>query len=275
VKFDWYQATIEREPEYIRSALAEASGGDWMHVRPSRKAAKAQALVVDGEPLLELLEEGLYKSPHVIATGSTAHHSATIIRAACPEHLVARADVCEDLEAPGWFDHAFTTLLALSRSERVKPERKGDWDSDETSRSFYLGSPKSPSMIRLYEKGMEQRAKYPHQADDFPRDWSRLEIQVRPLKRDDKLKMASRPAPDFFGCSRVGRKAASMLLGHDAPRIRIGSTWSPRSELERREFFMIQQYHATLRERRDLTGSAAAFGEHLCRLLQAHESRRN
>lgn len=275
MKFDWYQATIEREPDWIKSALMEASGGEWVTSTPTARSERTDSLCVDGEPILDLYQGGRYMHPHAKSTGSRAHAASTIIRTGCPEHLVARADVCEDLEAPGWFDHAFGVMRDLALAKGMKPERVGDWDSPQTSRTFRVGSPTSPVLCRLYEKGMEQRAKNPQHADDYSPDWSRLEVQVRPPKREAKLSLASRPASEFWGCAKWTRTLAAQLLDVDAPRVDMAS-WTGRSaDLERREFFMVSQYASTLLERADLVGSDAAAGEYIMRLVRAHIALRN
>lgn len=275
MKFDWYQATIEAEPDYIKSAFMEASGGDWEWSPPMVGSDRTETLVVDGEPLLELCTGGRFVHPHTKATGSSAHLASAVIRTACPEHLVSRADVCVDLEAPGWFDHAFSVMRDHAVSKGTKTERVGDWDGPHPARTFRVGSKSSPVMMRLYEKGMEQRAKDPRNADSYSPDWVRLEVQVRPSKRANKLDMAGRPLSDFWGAAKWSRNLATQLLDVEVPKYSMVPAYNGRADLEQREHFMVQQYGRTLRERAAIEGSPEAFGHYLDRMLRQYEAIRN
>lgn len=274
MRFDAYQATIEKPPAYLRDALAERSGGEWVEARPSERSAATHELLIGGQVHMEMFEGGRYEWPHLKAMGSVSDDAATLIRAVAPVHLVARADVCEDLEAPGWFDRAFAYMVDLAKAERVKPMRAGDWDSDHQERTFYLGATSSDVRVRLYEKGKQMRSEYPAAADQFPLDWVRVEAQVRPRHRESKRTMSLVPASEFWGCSRWSRRLSDELLGVDAPRHSIGTKWNPHKELEKTEHHFIIQYRRMIEQRAEIEGSQEAAWAYYDRLLTRERARR-
>lgn len=254
--------------------LADASPGSlWEEIAPEQKSGAAHQLLIGGQVALKMLEGGRYALPHLVATGSAADDSATLIRIVAPSHSISRADVCEDLEAPGWFDQAFGVMRDLARADRISPGRQGDWDSDTPARSFYLGSTKSAVRVRLYEKGQEMRAKYPQAADQFSSDWVRLECQVRPSAKAKRL-LSSKPAAEFWGCSAWSRKLAGELLHVDAPRVQIGTIWNPNIDLERTEYHFLLQYKSMLAQRAALEGSYEAMGAYYERMVAQMDARR-
>ena len=92
-------------------------------------------------------------------------------------HRVTRMDSCADFDAPGAFQRLYRDCLAVKRMHRLKGRKDGDWDDfPEEGRTFYVGSPQSVAMVRLYEKG--RQPEYRHLGRD---DWARLEVQVLSL----------------------------------------------------------------------------------------------
>jgi hypothetical protein len=270
-RFDWYQATIEEPPLWLRQHLQEGlDGSEWHDAKPVSGYAQAEELVQGGQVVLQLRHGGYHEWPHVQSTGAAADDAAGLIRRIAPRHLVARADVCEDVQEPGWFDKAHGVMLEVARSHRVKHLCEGDWHVDP-ARTAYLGSPKSMSRIRLYEKGKEVLSKHPEAAGVVPDDWYRLEIQVRPSKREGKLLMSMVPAAEWWGCSSYGRELADRLLGADAPRLKVGTIWKA-SDLERAEYHMVRQYARVFERLREVHGSWEAVGVHLGRCVQTGPS---
>jgi hypothetical protein len=263
MKFDWYQATVEEPPLWLRSHLPDGVEDDaeWQEVRPLRGYARAEAMYVGGAQLLAIHSGGSHEFPHVVATGSAADDAARLVRNVAPKHLVARADVCEDLQAPGWFDHAFGVMVDVALERNVKPMRQGDWDSPKPSRTMYLGSPSSAVRVRCYEKGVQLRGEYgPAAAAVIPEDWVRLEVQVRPAKREQKLMMAAVPAAEWWGCSRYSQELADRLLGVSAPRSTVGTIWRDGGDLDRALHHLVRGYANSLRNLHGLHGSWEAVG---------------
>lgn len=273
-RFDWYQATVEEPPLWLRQALQDGfSGSEWVDLRPRQGYARCTQLVRDSVAVLELLDGGRHEWPHVVATGSTADDAAQLLRTVAPDHLVARADVCVDLVSPDWFERAFAVMVDVAKTHRVKPKRDGNWDVEPFARTLYLGAPTSAVRLRLYEKGQQLLQQHGELAAEVvPADWSRLEVQVRPAKRSSKQAVAQLAPDRFWGCSRFSRDVAAQLLGSDAPRLAVGTVHRAQ-QLERSEFFMLKQYGNHLRALRDVHGSWPAVGEYLGQCLEAMKKR--
>lgn len=273
MRFDWYQATIEEPPVWIRQALEQVAEGQVVLVdsKPLNGYAHCDRMYQDGDPLLDLNYGGYQEWPHLVSRGASADEAARMIRQIAPDHLLARADVCEDLQAPGWFDEAFKVMRDLGIERKVKMRRAGDWDSESPSRTFYLGSPSSDVQVRHYEKGKQLRAEYPDAAAEIPEDWCRLEVQVRPSKREGKRLMARAQTEEFWGCARWTRELANQLLGVNAPRLRVGTARRQFQELDRSLYQLARQYGNLMRQMRQVHGSWSAVGELLGRMLEIPE----
>jgi hypothetical protein len=271
-RFDWYQATVKRSSVELHGSLLEALGGEWREGKPRQGYGRCEVLDSDGGQLLEMLYGGHHEWPHVVATGPPAHDAAEALRRVAPGHLVARADACEDLMAPGWFDVAFGVALDVARECRVKPMRAGDWDSDRPARTLYLGAPSSTVRVRLYEKGAEMRQKLGAVGSEIPADWTRLEVQVRPSKSPTKALFSMIDDPmEWFGASSHSKKLAERLLGVDAPRLTAGTQYRA-ADLERAEWHLVRQYGKLIDHLVERSGSPEALGR---RLVAMRERSRN
>jgi hypothetical protein len=187
--------------------------------------------------------------------------------------LVARADVCEDVEAAGWFDSAHAVMVELAKEMRVKTSRQGDWDID-FARTFYCGSPSSTVRVRAYEKGKELMARFGPAVDGlYSGDWCRLEVQVRPAKREAKKLMARVPAQEWWGCARWSRRLAETLLGSDAPRLVVGTKYKRLEDFERTEYHLMKQYGRVFERMKLMHGSWEAVGSHIGRNVEGRRRR--
>jgi DNA relaxase NicK len=262
-RFDWYAATVHSPVVELSAGLLEALGGEWRDGRPRQGYGRCRELHSDGGQVLEMLYGGQHEEPHVVSTGPNAHAVAAALRQVAPRHSVARADVCEDVVAPGWFDQAFGVALEVARECRVRPFRAGDWDSDSPARTLYLGSPSSAVRVRLYEKGAEMRQKLGVMAREIPAEWTRLEVQVRPSKGVQKRMFSMVDDPlQWFGASRYSQRLAERLLGVDPPRLPAGTQYRAEN-LERAEWFLVRQYGRLIDRLVELSGSPEAFGRRL------------
>lgn len=267
-RFDWYQATVEQPPLWLRGALQEAAGGVdrtcWQDGRPLSRYGRCEVLVgSDGGELLQLHSGGGAEWPHVLATGAAADRAAHVLRSVAPRHLVSRGDVCEDLDAEGWFDQAHRVLLDVAKERRMKPRVAGDWfGGSDAGRTAYLGSPTSAVIVRVYEKGLELRGKYPKVATEISPTWARMEVQVRPAKRAAKLQMARVDASDWWGCSSYSQMLADRLLGNETPRLKVGTIYRA-ADLDRAEQHMITQYGKVFQAMHDRLGSWEAVGRYI------------
>ena len=144
--------------------------------------------------------------------------------------------------------------MVVKRRHRLRGKRDGDWqDFPELGRTQYLGTPKSVSMLRLYEKG--KQPEYLHLARP---DWVRAEIQVRPAK-EAKQEYSKLSALEVWGASSWTRELAGEILQHHVDPHAAGTTYK-KTSLERRFEFMCKQYGPTLVELHALLGSWECVG---------------
>lgn len=124
------------------------------------------------------------------------------LRESFPDHACTRVDACVDFDRPGAWDDILGILLDVKQEQRLKGEKRGDWDFPEDGRTMYLGATTSPVRCRAYEKG-----KQPGYRSACRFDWVRLEAQVRPQK-DARKVYSTLSAPQVWGASGWTRKIA-------------------------------------------------------------------
>lgn len=152
------------------------------------------------------------------------------------EHRCTRVDSCLDVERAGAFEDLLEPVMRVKRDHRLWGERRGDWeDQPELGRTYYLGSPKSPSRARLYEKGKQPELRHLNRPELV-----RLELQVRPQK-DGKAAFARLSAMEVWGASRWTRQlAAEVMERHVDPH--PPGTVRKETSRDRALRFMCQQY---------------------------------
>lgn len=124
-----------------------------------------------------------FEWPHVTASGEDAPDLADLLRSEKIPHAVARVDACADVDAPGTFEHFERTLLEVLPARITRTQYKQTKNGQPAS-TLYLGSRKSESFARVYEKGKES-------PDRYSPDTVRLEVQSRPSGPDRKQWAAS------------------------------------------------------------------------------------
>lgn len=206
--FDWYQCTIfvsqldKSKPEVLGAflpddvtfpleyfevveSLALAYGGD-VDVRsvPARNGWRyAIQLHHGGHVYCTISMEnsaGVKRCCNCQWTGSESTKGAEIARRLFPGHSVTRADIAIDAcfsdAACGLNPSAVLAgCVEIAVAHRLSTAMLGDWSGREQSgRTLYIGSAKSPIRVRVYEKG--------RQPDTMPNDpdWVRFELVYRP-----------------------------------------------------------------------------------------------
>lgn len=155
-------------------------------------------------------------------------------------HRVTRMDPCADFDAPRAFQTLYRQCLAVKRLHRIKGEKRGDWDDHpEQGRTFYVGSPQSVAMVRLYEKG--RQPEYRHLSRD---NWVRLEAQIRP-SREHKTEFSQLSPIEAWGASRWTRDLAGRVLADHVDPHPAGTTWR-KSERDQALEWMCRQYGSHL-----------------------------
>jgi DNA relaxase NicK len=171
--------------------------------------------------------------------GDATPGAVEALRARFP-HRVTRMDSCADFDAPGAFERLLGPCTEVKKAHRLKGSKAGDWDDfPEDGRTFYVGSPKSITMARLYEKGKQPEYRHLHREN-----WTRLEIQVRPAK-DAKAAFSHLSPVDAWGASGWTRELAAKVLQEHVDAHPAGTVYRL-SEQEAALRWMCKQYGAHL-----------------------------
>jgi DNA relaxase NicK len=172
-------------------------------------------------------------------------------------------DTCADFDAPRAFQRLYRQCVAVKRAHRLKGEKRGDWeDHPEEGRTFYIGSPQSVAMVRLYEKG--RQPEYRHLGRE---NWARLELQVRPA-RVAKESFAHVDAMQAWGATKWSSQLAGRVLADHVDPHPAGTTWRL-SERDRALEWMCRQYGPHLLSLRADLGDWQSVGLTLSEIIKA------
>ena len=151
-------------------------------------------------------------------------------------HRVTRMDSCADFDEPGAFERLLGPCTEVKKAHRLKGSKAGDWeDFPEDGRTMYIGSPKSVTMARLYEKGKQPEYRHLNREN-----WARLEIQVRPAK-EAKAAFSNVSPDDAWGASAWTKDLAAKVLQEHVEAHPAGTTYRL-SEQETALRWMCKQY---------------------------------
>lgn len=124
--------------------------------------------------------------------GAVSNEVYGLVRSHFPGHACTRMDVAVDGTRPGLFDQMARRMLAIRdeipANRQPQVNHQGDWHTP-AGRSLYIGSRKSDCHVVLYEKGYERQARAGEIAPDL--DWCRLEVRIKPERREHKLMLAA------------------------------------------------------------------------------------
>ncbi len=235
--FDWYQATIAEHvtdvAEGLRTGLA-----DCREVRTSARGGNGYLnsiafLDSRGDEVGRLMHGG-NANPNFRAVSHHARDAARTVRRLWPRHRVTRMDVAVDYTGEGVFDHLHAIARDVADRNRLKTGLMFQPDLLDRGRTYRIGSPASPVMVRLYEKGLLEasrgRNEDPH--------WTRLELQVRPQK-EAKARFATVSEREAWGATRWTSQLIERVLGEEPERLDV----DPRreSEWERTQAALVPQ----------------------------------
>ena len=134
---------------------------------------------------------------HFIATGKRAPVLSGIVRKLQPNHAVTRADSALDfIGNPDDFRNVCNCVIECRNNSNGRKLSLTQIKQEKGGETLYLGSMKSESFLRVYDKAHEQRQILPrHLHYQLPQLWTRAEIVVRP---SDKVQRAflSKCEPD-------------------------------------------------------------------------------
>lgn len=263
-RFDWYQATVTAEPGELLEALGGLSEvGRWEDLkRPPYGYAFARRLVDDDGQLCQVWWGGTHAQPHAVFSGEVSPQGADLLRGEFPSHRVTRVDVCEDYAEPGAYDRLQGIALDVARDRSVKVGTAGDHLLTKEGRTLYLGSSKSHTRLRLYDKAAELRQQYASNLPKLlqvPEHLARLEVQVRPQDLAARQRAAVADPVSLMGSAAWMRALMLEVAGVELEPFQAGKVWR-QSDDERAYMALLAQYGGLLRRRMLDHGSWHALG---------------
>lgn len=137
----------------------------------------------------------------------------TIVRSLFPQHLVLRADVCEDFNAHG----AFELLVAAARKAKPRRVTAVEMKPDDAldGRTWGCGVRNGSGYLRIYEKGKQRQFRL----EGHP-DWLRVEFEIKPQYRAEKLAAAQMAPEEIVGIVPWCATVAGSILKVPIPRHR-------------------------------------------------------
>lgn len=238
MRFDWYQATIDDDARTAARILADRLPG----CTATRATGRGGNGYLNGVAFIDARGDELGRMmhggnvhPNFRAISHHAPAAALAVRAAWPAHRVTRLDVAVDYTGAGAFDRLHAIARDVADRNRLRTGLMFQPDMLERGRTYRIGSPASPVMVRLYEKGLHEGLR--GRVDDP--DWTRLELQVRPQKAAKAL-FARVSEAEAWGAARWTAQLHEAVLGDEPRRIDV----DPRgqSEWERTQAALVQQY---------------------------------
>lgn len=235
-------------------------GGEWVHSKKTLNGYRIRFdLVRDGDTICSALTDGSgdAEGTHQI---EAVGHTAAEVKPALDEVLgvnyaTARRDTCFDFID----DDEFTQFNQLCRIAREMGEA-GKMQYDQIGQGWlgikgetmtaYLGSRKSPVMIRIYTRGLKTLKEG---GVDDPRR-IRVEIEVKPSKRAAKDALTMLGDEQLFGCAKWSLEFMQRVGITDIQRHVVGTVWKL-SEKEKVFAHLVKQYGGLLEEILDQKGA--------------------
>ena len=269
-RFDWYQASVPAEVPALREALLQGLGDHQPRWEPMQRAphgfgAAARLIDFDG-PRAMLWWGGMHARPHVVVSGEAAQPASQLLRAEFPEHFVSRVDVCTDYGDPGAYDRLQGLALAVAQERGIKVGTAGDHLLTKLGRTCYLGSTKSHTRMRLYDKSAELREKFAGQLAklaEIPETLARLEFQVRPQTPAAKAAAAVADPVALMGSAAWTRELVQRVDGLSLEPFMAGRPWRQADD-DRAYSALLAQYGGLLMRIRSDLGSAECLGLQIC-----------
>ena len=268
-RFDYYAVSVRADPQELVDGLAaEIHSDEKRHGRGQRGYAFSVELMRDGRIIARVLAGGRNPVPHAFASGMDSVEFAAAVRRRWPAplHWVTRADVAYDYDGPGAFSQLSGIALNVADDLGLTISQAGDWAREGVAgRTLYLGSVKSPLLLRVYEKGKQL-------GPEYSPDWVRVELQVRPLKRA-RFRAAEVDADALMGFGHWPRVLAEQLGLAAVERVTM---WErPKPEMEKTLEYVTSHFFRMLVWLRDRNGGSwERAGLELGRLVEIHEHRR-
>lgn len=177
-RFDWYEATLDKEVEpleVLRWAQFFGESAPFKGVQGYETGHDfGQFKVMYGG------HSGQWGVHVIIHGGDLCADIVQSFRTYFPEHRPSRIDVCVDFQGPSSFEELHGFCSFVCKKFGVETRLYGDWENKKKGRTYYGGGKGSTHKFRLYEKGHEMRSKGVD--PNAPLDWVRLEFQIAPAR---------------------------------------------------------------------------------------------
>lgn len=175
-RFDWYQATLNKEVEPLEvlrwaQFFGESKPGKPIHGYDTAHDFGQFKILYGGHT-------GQFGVHVIIHGGDSCPDIVQSFRTYFPEHRPSRIDVCLDFQGQDAWSDLYELVTLTSSRFGVQSRLYGDFINAKLGRTIYLGTGNSTHKCRLYEKGHEMRSKGVD--PESPLDWVRLELQVSP-----------------------------------------------------------------------------------------------
>lgn len=267
--FDWYSAAVDVGFKLFADAFKRDH--EWLHIEPARPRngyERAYAFVGgDGVARLTTMFGGASQGSKLNCT-ATGEHSpafASWLRSRFPVHEVVRTDVAIDFDEPAAWLSLHGLGSAAAKAHKLKTQYIGpsgmetspDPDSPD-GRTLRVGSRKSVSYARIYEKGKKDN-------QDFP-NWVRLEFEFKPQTYGARVRYASASPAEIMASTKLGRYLL-FQLGHTVPvrPCAPGAVWV-KPDYEKSLDYLSDKFAKTLLELDSrCNGDAVEFREILLR----------
>lgn len=236
--FDWYAASIPDYPGVLADLFMTMEGAhDIKRSRGGGNYAERSVIATrDDDVLCTIMHGGQNPDPHAFATGVNAAQFASITRTHYADrHRVSRVDSAEDIRTD--FSAVHAALQALARKSGLRGHTQLPDNADDGA-TYNIGSPKSATMVRAYEKGKEL-AKKAGSAEGIDLGVIRFELQFRPQK-DAKSVAATLSPEEFWGSTPWTRAIARQHLDSNPARVVLRPKLA--TTFERRHKAFLKQY---------------------------------
>lgn len=264
-RFDWYQCTLDDDPDHVLENLCR--GLDMASVRPCRGINSylrgAEVYRSQDRPLARVYWGG-NPGTHVLISGADCPEVVPVLRRYHPSHRVTRLDVCEDFEAPSFFNDITKELIDFAIKNDLTIDTRGDWERGK-ARTLYIGAAESAVRLVVYEKGYEQG-----QGDSRPY-WVRVEARLRPQGADSRSRLALKSPKECLGAGWLPH-AFDYIDWLEVEPLRVGKVWRSR-DTDRARLHLVKQYAGTLTGWAEELGSWEELGRTLSRLVAEPEAK--
>lgn len=189
---------------------------------------------------------------------------------------MSRADVCTDYAEPGAYDRLQDLALGVARERGIVVGTAGDHLVTKVGRTVYLGSTKSHTRLRIYDKAAELRAQFannPERLAKVPAELARFEIQVRPQTPEAKRAAAKADPVALMGSAAWTRELVRRVDGLDLEPFQAGRAWRQADD-ERAYSALLAQYGGLLRRVAGDLGGWSVLGLQIGHDLDAREAAR-